>query len=281
MTRCAPSCLAPLLLLTAGAEPPTRGIDIELIAESRSIQPGKPFTLGLAIHHHEGFHTYWQNPGIVGVPTSIEWDMPEGFQAGPIQWPTPEKVDMAGHPAHGYERDVLLMVEVTPPESLDMASCTFRASASWMACAASCHPGSRTLSTTLPVESDASGDGPDDPRFEAARSELPRPLANWAGTWQSDASGTGITIHLQPPSGQKPIESVYFFSSDGQISSDQPQTLTLTRDGGLSLAMKRCEFSPETRKVLPGVFQVQSNDGSVTLGCIDLKKDEKPTLPKP
>src|SRR5262245_53837871 len=71
-----------------GADNPLK---IELVSEVTSIVPGKPFYVGLHLQHQPGDHTYWRFPGIVGVPTGIKWELPEGFKAGPIEWPEPQR----------------------------------------------------------------------------------------------------------------------------------------------------------------------------------------------
>ena len=91
------------------------GLSIGLISENSSIAAGEPFVVGIDIKHFPGFHTYWKNPGMVGVGTSIEWTLPNGFTASEISWPYPEKSFMAQYPCHGYERDVTLLVTITPP----------------------------------------------------------------------------------------------------------------------------------------------------------------------
>ncbi len=110
--------LSLLALRGAGAADP---LELELVAENRSIQPGRPFTVALRLIHAEGFHTYWMHPGIVGLPTAIEWKLPEGWKAGPIQWPSPERVMMFQIKAQGYHGEVLLPVEITPPAAAGAA----------------------------------------------------------------------------------------------------------------------------------------------------------------
>ena len=89
------------------AEEKTIGVEVELLAEVNAIVPGKSFQVGLRIRHEKGFHTYWQNPGIVGVATSLKWTLPEGFTASEIQWPYPELTKMASYPCHGYELSLI------------------------------------------------------------------------------------------------------------------------------------------------------------------------------
>ncbi len=111
-----------VLMCLCGFTPPvfaaSNPLAISLVSEVTAIEPGKPFYVGLLLKHRDGDHTYWKFPGIVGVPTNVEWNLPEGFKAGPIEWPEPQRVMMFQVKAQGYEGETLLPVRITPPESL-------------------------------------------------------------------------------------------------------------------------------------------------------------------
>ena len=119
--------------------------EMRLVTDVDAIQAGKPFHIGLVIRHLPGYHTYWKNPGIVGVPTSFLWDLPPGFVAGEIQWPAPRTTQMAAYTAWGYEGDVCLVVEIRPPAKLPKTDAEgnlwLKARAIWMCCAVQCNPG--------------------------------------------------------------------------------------------------------------------------------------------
>ena len=253
--------LVPLIatLLPLGAAPEKKapkGVDVTLIAENTAIAAGKPFRVGLRIHHHEKFHTYWQNPGIAGVPTQIAWKLPEGFTAGPIQWPYPEKTLMAIHPVHGYERDVLLAVDIQPPSKIDATKVTLQATATWMACADGCYPGSADLQLSLPVSTQPTTDPATEAAFLKNRTEVPSPLENWAVELLSSKDSKEIQFRLTPktPAVQAPGE-LYFFSSDGQVSYDQPQRVEPGNDGSLIVSVMRSEESPKGKTSLPGILK--------------------------
>ena len=66
--------------------------EVALIAEVAAIRPGEPFRAGLHMKMKSGWHTYWKQPGDAGLPLRVEWSLPAGFTAGPIEWPTPDRI---------------------------------------------------------------------------------------------------------------------------------------------------------------------------------------------
>jgi thiol:disulfide interchange protein DsbD len=251
----------PCLALLAAAFSPaladeaTVGVDLTLIADVTALAPGEPFTVALKIHHHDGFHTYWKNPGIVGVPFALTWRLPDGFTAGPLEWPAPRKVDMAGHPAHGYERDTLLLTRITPPATLSAPRVKLLATASWMACAKGCYPETKTLSLELPVAGKAVP-SPAAAAIARTRAELPRPLEHWNVALESAADAAEIRVKFTPAdAAARDPGPVYFFSDDGQISSLPPQRIEPLDGGGFRLIAPRAQYSPTGRPTLPGVLR--------------------------
>ena len=149
--RIAISCIAlilPLLLTT-----PARAAHVhaELLSDTSAIQPGKPFWLAVQLTIDEGWHIYWKNPGDSGIPTRVNFKLPEGFTAGPLQFPTPHRFSQPGNlTIFGYEGSVLLLTQITPPATLppDFQG-QFAANISWLVCQEECIPGKATVNLTL------------------------------------------------------------------------------------------------------------------------------------
>jgi thiol:disulfide interchange protein DsbD len=126
----------------------------ELLAGTNAIVPGKPFTVGLLLRMAPGWHTYWKFSGDAGLPTELKWKLPPGWKIGDIQWPIPLKtVDPGDIETYGYENEVLLMQEITPPSKFDASSAKLSTEASWLVCEKICIPGGTTLQLDLPVGS--------------------------------------------------------------------------------------------------------------------------------
>ena len=223
------------------------GLKIQLVSETTAIVPGQPFYLGLYIQHEPGYHTYWRQPGIVGVPTTMKWKLPDGFKAGPLEYPEPEATMMFQIKAQGYERDRLLQPKITPPAALQEGdTVTLTGTASWMCCGRTCHPGVKDLEITLPVAAKASLNAQWHPLFEKERAAFAHPTEAWVAS--AKENGLDVTVTLTPNSDQArrfsdsaEAKRVLFFTEDGWINSDEPQQMILQPDGSLVLKLRRAE----------------------------------------
>jgi thiol:disulfide interchange protein len=126
----------------------------QLLADTNAVVPGKPFTVGLLLRMAPGWHTYWKSSGDAGLPTELKWKLPPGWKIGDIKWPIPLKtIDPGDIETYGYENEVLLIQEITPPARLDESSANLSTEANWLVCEKICIPGSATLRLDLPVAS--------------------------------------------------------------------------------------------------------------------------------
>ena len=129
-------------------------VKAELLADTTAIVPGKSFTAGLLLRMAPGWHTYWKFSGDAGLPTELKWKLPPGWKVGDIQWPIPLKtIDPGDIETYGYENEILLMQQITPPSKLDDSSAKLSTEANWLVCEKICIPGGTTLQLDLPVAS--------------------------------------------------------------------------------------------------------------------------------
>jgi thiol:disulfide interchange protein DsbD len=142
-----------------------------LLADHSTIEPGKPFQLGLQLSPTKGWHTYWSNPADSGLPTRINWDLPNGVKAGEIQWPAPHVAAVSDIMNYGYDQTELLLVPFTLSDDFSDNSVTISATANWLVCADECIPQQGEFSITLTVGSNAKTTNHNN--FTAARLALP------------------------------------------------------------------------------------------------------------
>lgn len=233
-----------------------QGLSISLISENKVLAAGQPFAVGVHIQHDPEFHTYWKNPGIVGIPTMLDWELPEGFTASEISWPYPEQCDMVGHPCFGYERDILLLITITPPkDQRPSGELKLKASANWMCCARTCYPGFKEFSLTVPVAKTAEPDQALTPLFKKSREETPQISKAWKLEKAVLSEDGEFTLSFKGPSKEKPI---YYFSSDRVFSSDQKQSFQPSGEGSWTLVIAPSNLGPKNHKSLAGVLHTES-----------------------
>src|ERR1022692_4867447 len=210
----------------------TAHVEAELVAERTALMPGRANTVALRLVMERGWHTYWQNAGDSGLPTTLTWKLPPGLDASPIQWPAPRALPVGPLVNYGYEGEVLLLNEVSAvPDFLSGKTVTLSARADWLVCKEICIPEGADLSLTLPVITDAARVMPD-PRWgegiAKARASVPRRTEGWNVT----ATGRGLTVELHPAPaaghrGAHGIARAHFFPYvEGQIEASGAQSLT-------------------------------------------------------
>ena len=211
----------------------TAHVEAELVAAKTALVPGEPITVALRLVLEKGWHTYWRNPGDSGLPTTLEWKLPEGVKAGPIEWPAPQMLPVGPLVNYGYEGVALHLVEIRPQRSLPIGGTTILAArADWLVCKEVCIPEGADLTLALPVAESAPPDARWGPEISAARAALPAPLAGWSAS----AIGSGTTIApLTPPPGPPLRESCVLPYATDRID---PQG----RSRSLATAMRTCSL---------------------------------------
>jgi thiol:disulfide interchange protein DsbD len=167
-----------------------------LLANSDAIVPGQPITIGLYLQTEPGWHTYWQYSGDAGFPTTIDWTLPPGFKAGPIEWPVPtHSIEPGDIHTYTYPGNVLLLTEIqTPPTLQPGQTIQIGAHASWLVCKQVCVPGKADLALTLPVAIPSHPANPD--LFRQTRALLPLPgPAPFTTAWSRQGQNLALTLH--------------------------------------------------------------------------------------
>jgi DsbC/DsbD-like thiol-disulfide interchange protein/cytochrome c biogenesis protein CcdA len=228
-----------LALLAAPATARVTAIQPELVAEG-PVKPGGEVELAIVMHTRQGWHGYWQNPGDAGLPMKVEWKLPEGASLGPLRYPVPERLTIAGLMNYVYERDHAILVRLKAPpgaaETIPIA-----AEAQWLACTDKlCVPERGSFSLNVPV---GSGRATGRSRFDQWRRLLPRPLATPA---RFELAGDRLRVAVPLPASVTLGEPYIFPLQDGPVDYAAPQAFR--RSGDMLIA------ELERRRGEPGQF---------------------------
>lgn len=232
--------------------------EVELVSETLSIQPGVPFWAAVRMKMDERWHTYWRNPGDSGIPTEIRWQLPEGYSAGPTEWPAPEKIDLAPLAVYAYEGEIFLLTRITPPVDLAAGSAqTLKAQVFWLECEVNCIPGDAALSLELPVRAETPE--PDLRWVEAfARTRFELPLTSSEWTVSAEAAEKQIRIFMAPPGGASPLQEVSFFPYDEKLIQHPAPQRFRAAPGGYELIVERSTLRKGSIESLQGILVSKS-----------------------
>ena len=182
-----------------------------------------PFYIVAKLELPKGWHSYYKNPGSVGIPTTSTIEKVNGFEIeGPFF-----SIPSVDHSELGYSygySEVRVAYKVIPQASAP-AEATFAPSITWQMCRdGQCMPDeTRTMPVTLKKGTGASTS---DPNLLAGIIGISNP--EWSRTITSTyftQEGKKITLNFitSEPS-PFPKANAYFFCDDGQILPSAPQT---------------------------------------------------------
>jgi thiol:disulfide interchange protein len=259
------SALIGLMLASAplAAAPPPLASELvkpALYAESATVSPGRTAWLDLHLTIAPGWHIYWKNPGDSGLPTTIEWALPQGFSAGDIAWPIPERFSLGPIANYGYADSADLLVPIAVPAAIDPgATAHLDAGLKYLVCSEICIPGEAKLAIELPAGAGAP-DPPQAARFAAARRLLPV-AAPFAAKFIIEPHDLRLIVPAAALAGVARPTAAFFPDADDAIDNSAEPT-TEPRDGGLVLVLAK-SGSPAAAvpKTLDGVLVLRGADG--------------------
>ena len=220
------SMLRHFLILIALVLIPTlasaRGIEPQLVAEGPAPAGGE-VELAIQMIPAPGWHGYWLNPGDAGLPMDVKWQLPKGFTAGPLRYPVPGRLEIAGLMNYVYERDYAVLVRLkVPADAKGLIS--IRAEAHWLACTDKiCVPEQGELTLDLPV-----GTGtPQRAQFDQWRHALPRPLAS---VGHFAVAGDKLRVAIPLPTSVAVDKPYLFPMTDGPVDYAAKQSFRRSGD---------------------------------------------------
>lgn len=204
-----------LLLLAVPCLAERRGpLEVELVAEHESVQPGASAWVGVRFRLDPGWHVYWRNSGDSGIPPGVLWDLPAGVEAGEILWPAPERIESGPFVMYGYEGEVLLMAELRVPRGA--VTLGVGAKVDWQACDENtCVSDDAKLALEIAFAEGAPQGSRWGRLFEETRRLFPRPLPG------AGATATDGAIELRLPLEARELS--FFPFEEGVVEYRAPQ----------------------------------------------------------
>lgn len=249
--------------------------EASLVSEYTAVQPGKLVRVALRLQTDPDWHTYWSNSGDSGLATSLHWTLPEGFSAGPIQWPYPSLIRQDPLVTYGYHGEVWLFTTLQVPEHLNIGSrVILHAKADWLECEVPCLPGRANLSLELVVGSESNGSPEWQNGAAAFLAKIPKAVPGVFLTFEQSADALILKSNLL-------ADEAYFFAHDGELF-EHAALQGLSRDeSGMVLKVQRSRLKPGLLQTLTGVLVVTAGGQKQAYEVNLTEKTELKPVPVP
>lgn len=253
--------LAPWWALPAAAEQGSGDPQVRarLVASPGSLGAPSERLVGVRFDIEPGWHIYWKYPGGAGLATDIRWQLPEGVEAGPLQWPLPIAFTQSDDiPGYGYEGSVVLAAALQSAGRPPAAEETVGAEVSWLACKDVCVLGGAELEGVL-------GELPSDPAFASWSEQLAAPYRPKEATFTVTTTGglddERLTLWLDWQ-GTEPLATTWF--PDPPEGLEVGEAAVRTRGGltRIDAPLRRLAGADSTKNTLRSLLVVTGGDGS-------------------
>ena len=235
-------------------------VKIRILPERGEIKAGEEIWIGVeqAIAPH--WHTYWKNPGDSGSEPRIDWTLPEGFEIGEIQWPTPKKLPFGPLLNYGYEDGVILLQKLQAPAVLPKGPLNLTAEIDVLVCKEECIPEFGTYELILNGPDAAAENNTD--YLREAQAKIPT-KTNWSVSYREDNGNFVLDF-----SGTQDLSlngvfkgSIKFFPLDWGFVDNTAKPEIEIIDGGLVLKQKRGERDIDALERVRGLLVFKTPDG--------------------
>ncbi|MFW2349459.1 protein-disulfide reductase DsbD family protein [Qipengyuania sp.] len=203
----------------------------ELVAEGAP-QPGERWIVALHFTPvSKEWHGYWSNPGDAGLGIELDWELPEGWEAGEPLYPLPHRLVVGGLMNHVYEGDYAVLVPIAVPKNAAVANVApLKLTARYLACTDTiCVPQQAQL-TLDPARAVA------DPRFGGWQAKIVPQLDSPA---QFEFTSNRLRIGIPLPASTRLGEPHLFLGTAELGEGDRPlytATQSFIREGDLLVA---------------------------------------------
>jgi thiol:disulfide interchange protein len=255
--------IAALPAQTAKSYADVAHLHVQFVLPQSTLYPGGPNSAGLYFKLEPGWHVYWQNAGDSGEPPRINWTLPQGITASPLQFPAPKRLPLGPLMDFGYEDEVLFPFSFNVPKAAKPGPAMLDAKVSWLVCREVCIPGKAELGMRVMLAASAplspTTSSVDETLWQRGIATLPKPLpSNDTAVFQPTPAGFRLGI----TTGRREIGAVFFPADQSIIDNPSPQKLAPTKDG-LVLELKKDTNLQTNPAQLKGVLELAGGQNYV------------------
>ncbi len=223
--------------------------------EFTKVKPGTTFHVAVVLQVAPKWHLYWPGQNDAGMPVAISMKLPEGWTAGEVGRPTPERhVDPGDLLEYVHEGKVVFTVPVTVSTAERAGhSEEIGVDVDYLVCKESCIPGSAQRKVKIELTSDApSGPAENATLIKEALEKQPK-AKGWEEAFTAAVEGTDLVLTAKDAG----VTGMAFMPREGGSKLLDP-----LKTGQAAGKQLRLRFQSITAKI-EGVVELKSGNKSV------------------
>lgn len=130
-------------------------VNLSLKTEAQKIAPNEEFTVLASFEIPQGAYIYGKSSGETGLPTKLEWVLPQGFEKISEDWQKPEEKIEEGLKALIYKGNMQVLAKFKAGKDFSKPQ-EIALKASWLKCSNMCIPESKTAKILIEPDSSSS-----------------------------------------------------------------------------------------------------------------------------
>lgn len=130
-------------------------VNLSLKTEAQKIAPNEEFTVLASFEIPQGAYIYGKSSGETGLPTKLEWVLPQGFEKISEDWQKPEEKIEEGLKALIYKGNMQVLAKFKAGKDFSKPQ-EIALKASWLKCSNMCMPESKTAKILIEPDSSSS-----------------------------------------------------------------------------------------------------------------------------
>ena len=125
--------------------------DVKVYTNYPKINEQKALDVLVEFDLKDKWHIYSNTPQEIAIPTTIQWQLPFGYEVSDVKWSDDEEFSFEGIKQYGYGDKAYYQAKIIPLKHSGLVDANLTADIAWLGCKDECVPGKTSISFSLPI----------------------------------------------------------------------------------------------------------------------------------
>ncbi|MEO8231806.1 MAG: protein-disulfide reductase DsbD domain-containing protein [Ignavibacteriota bacterium] len=232
--------------------------EANLVVDSYSPQNDSVISIGVLINLKDDWHIYWKNPGDSGLPTDVEFSLPNGISASEIKFPIPKIFSSEEIINYGYSHQVLLISSLNIPKDYPQKDIFISAKLTSLICKDLCKAFDTTLTILLDLSKKYFAGKEISDLFNKTKKLLPQINYNLKVTANSQSDSVYVRLD-KTDSLRLNLKSFEFYPYQAGVFKNKSHQVTVNKNNFLESVLESDQFRISNPTELNGIIILNEN----------------------